>query len=220
MMKVILLGAPGAGKGTQAEVICSKQNIPAISTGAIIRDAMKKGTPIGMAVKSYMDSGNLVPDEVVIDIIKERLSHPDCKNGFVLDGIPRTVPQAIALDNMGIDIDIVISIEVTDQEIEKRLTGRRICEGCGSSYHIEHKPSSAGDLCEKCGARLIVRKDDTPETIRERLAVYHRETEPLKDYYLAQGKLVLIQGQSAVDETSALVLAALEAKNDSAQNRS
>ena len=210
-MKVVMLGAPGAGKGTQAEVICSKHHIPAISTGAIIREAMKKETPLGVAVKSYMDSGNLVPDEMVIDIIKHRLAEPDCKNGFILDGFPRTVPQAIALDNLGIDIDVVISIEVADQEIEKRLSGRRICEGCGASYHTEHKPSQAGDLCEKCGAKLVVRKDDTPETIRERLAVYHRETEPLKQYYIAKGKLVFVQGQKAVDETSALVLAALEA---------
>lgn len=210
-MNIILLGAPGAGKGTQAEIICDKKKIPAISTGNIIREALKNETPMGKAAKSYMDEGKLVPDEVVIGIIKDRLAQPDCAAGFILDGFPRTVPQAEALDKMGVVIDKVISIEVEDEKIERRLSGRRICESCGASYHIEYKPSKAADVCDKCTGKLIIRKDDKPETIRERLAVYHRETEPLKDYYHATGKLVAVQGQELLEDTTALVLEALEA---------
>lgn len=210
-VKIILLGGPGAGKGTQAEAISSRQHIPAISTGAIIREALKNETPLGKAAKSYMDSGNLVPDDIVIGIIKQRLAQTDCTDGFILDGFPRTVPQAKALEQMGVDIDIVISLEIADETIIKRLSGRRICEGCGASYHTDYKPSKAGKMCEKCGAKLIIRQDDKPETIRERLAVYHRETEPLKDYYNAAGKLVPVHSQEAVEDTTALVLAALEA---------
>ena len=209
-MKLILLGAPGAGKGTQAEVICKHLNIPAISTGNIIREALKNGTELGLKAKSYMDSGALVPDEVVIAIIKERLAKDDCKNGFILDGFPRTVPQAEALDNMGIIIDKVIDIEVADEKIEERLSGRRVCEVCGNSYHTVYKPSPNGDKC-KCGGALIIRKDDKPETIRERLNIYHEQTEPLKDYYAKTGKLRVVEGQEEVADTTKLTLAALEA---------
>lgn len=210
-MKLILLGAPGAGKGTQAEIICEKLAIPAISTGNIIREALKNGTEMGKRAKSYMDEGKLVPDDVVIGIIQERLAKDDCKNGFILDGFPRTVPQAEALDKMGIEIDKVLEIYVPDETIEKRISGRRVCESCSASYHIEFKPSSKGDVCEKCGGKLIIRKDDAPETVKERLAVYHEQTEPLKDYYAKKGKLAVVEGQEEVSATTKLTLAALEA---------
>ncbi len=210
-MKLILLGAPGAGKGTQAEVICERLGIPAISTGNIIREALRNGTEMGLKAKSYMDSGALVPDDVVIGIIQERLAQDDCKNGFILDGFPRTVPQAAALDEMGITIDKVIDIEVADSDIEKRLSGRRICEKCGASYHIAYKPPTADGKCGKCGGDLMIRKDDLPETVRERLEIYHQQTEPLKDYYARTGKLAIVKGQEEVADTTRLTLAALEA---------
>ena len=210
-MRLILLGAPGAGKGTQAEVICEKLGIPAISTGNIIREALKNGTPVGLKAKSYVDEGKLVPDEVVIEIIRERLAQPDCQNGFILDGFPRTVPQAEALDAMGVQIDRVIDIEVADEKIMQRLSGRRVCGSCGASYHVEYKPSSNGDRCDKCGGELIIRKDDQPETIRERLLVYHEQTEPLKAYYEKTGKLRIVEGQEELADTTALTLKALEA---------
>lgn len=210
-MNLILLGAPGAGKGTQAEVICEKLNIPAISTGNIIREALKNGSEVGLRAKSFMDEGKLVPDEVVIDIIKERLAQDDCKNGFILDGFPRTVPQAEALDTMGIQIDRVIDIEVSDEDIQKRLSGRRVCEACGASYHIDYKPSDVDGVCNKCGGKTVQRKDDHPDTIKERLAVYHDQTEPLKDYYSKTGKLKVVEGQEEVADTSRLTLKALEA---------
>lgn len=209
-MNLILLGAPGAGKGTQAEIICEKLNIPALSTGNILREAIKNGTEYGMKAKSYMDAGNLVPDEIIISVIKERLADKDCENGFILDGVPRTVPQAEALDKMGVKIDKVIDIEVADEEVEKRLSGRRVCEGCGNSYHILFKPSKKEGVCDKCGANLVIRKDDKPETIRDRLKVYHEQTEPLKDYYAKTGKLKVVEGQATVEETTKLTLAALE----------
>lgn len=210
-MKLILLGAPGAGKGTQAEVICEKLGIPAISTGNIIREALKNGTEMGLRAKSYMESGALVPDEVVIGIIKERLQKDDCKNGFILDGFPRTVPQAAALDEMGVEIDRVIDIEVADEAIERRLSGRRVCESCGASYHVDYKPPKAESVCDKCGGKLIIRKDDQPETVRDRLATYHEQTEPLKDFYSKKGKLRIVEGQEEVADTTKLTLAALEA---------
>ena len=209
-MKLILLGAPGAGKGTQAEVICEHLNIPAISTGNIIREALKKGTEMGLKAKSYMESGALVPDEVVIGIIKERLSQDDCKNGFILDGFPRTVPQAQALDEMGVVIDKVIDIEVPDEKIEQRLSGRRVCENCGARYHTLYKPSNTEGLCVKCGGRTVIRKDDQPETVRDRLKTYHEQTEPHKEYYAKTGKLVIVEGQEEVAETTKLTLAAVE----------
>ncbi|MBE6905448.1 adenylate kinase [Marasmitruncus massiliensis] len=210
-MKLILLGAPGAGKGTQAEIICDRLHIPAISTGNIIREALKNGTEMGLKAKSYMEEGKLVPDDVVIGIIKERLAQDDCRNGFILDGFPRTVPQAQALDAMGIEIDRVIDIEVADEAIEKRMGGRRVCEKCGASYHVEVKPPKQEGVCDRCGGGLVIRKDDQPETVRDRLAVYHQQTEPLKDYYAETGKLKIVVGQQELEETTKLTLAALEA---------
>ncbi len=209
-MKLILLGAPGAGKGTQAEIICEKLNIPAISTGNIIREAMKTGTEMGKKAKAFVEAGNLVPDEVVIGIIKERLSENDCANGFILDGFPRTIPQAEALDTMGIAIDRVISIEVPDEKIVTRMSGRRVCEKCGASYHTEYKKPQKEGICNLCGANLICRKDDEPATVLDRLHVYHEQTEPLKDYYAASGKLRTVEGQEEVADTTKLTLAALE----------
>lgn len=210
-MKLILLGAPGAGKGTQAEVICEKLNIPAISTGNIIREAMRNGTEAGLKAKSYVESGGLVPDDIVIDMLKERIAKDDCNNGYILDGFPRNVPQAEALDRMGIIIDKVIDIEVADAKIEHRLSGRRVCDKCGASYHVEYKPSQKGEDCDKCDGHLITRKDDEAETVRERLKTYHEQTEPLKDYYHAVGKLIVVEGQEEVADTTRLTLAALEA---------
>lgn len=210
-MNLILLGAPGAGKGTQAEVICDTLKIPAISTGNILREAVKNGTELGLKAKEYMESGNLVPDEVVIGLLKERIAQDDCKNGYVLDGFPRTVPQAEALDAMGVVIDKVIDIEVADEAIQKRLSGRRVCEDCGASYHVDYKPSAVEGKCDKCGGKTVQRKDDHPDTIKDRLNVYHEQTEPLKDYYSKTGKLVIVEGQEDVRDTTALTLKAVEA---------
>ncbi len=204
-MKLILLGAPGAGKGTQAEVICDKLGIPAVSTGNILREAMKNGTEMGRKAKSYIDSGALVPDDVIINIIKERLAQDDCKNGFILDGVPRTVAQAEALETMGVDIDKVVDIEVADETIVKRLSGRRVCSACGASYHTLYKPSANPDRCDRCNGQLIVRKDDEPATIVERLRTYHELTEPLVDFYKERGKLVVVEGQEEVADTSRLL---------------
>ena len=210
-MRLILLGAPGAGKGTQAEVICNTLNIPAISTGNILREAKAKGTPLGLEAATYMDSGKLVPDELVINILKERLKEDDCQNGFILDGFPRTVPQAEALDQMGVVIDRVVDLEVPDDKIMARLSGRRVCEKCGSSYHVLYKPTKVEGVCGRCGGKTVQRKDDAPETIKERLEVYHAQTEPLKDYYKKTGKLVVVEGQEEVADTTALTLKAVEA---------
>lgn len=209
-MNLILLGAPGAGKGTQAEKICEKYNIPAVSTGNIIREALKNGTDMGLKAKSYIDAGALVPDDVVIGIIKERLKEDDCKNGFILDGFPRTIPQAEALDAMGINIDKVVDIEVPDDKITARLSGRRVCLKCGATYHLEYKKPKEDGICDVCGDPIVQRKDDKPETVIDRLNVYHEQTEPLKDYYAKTGKLVIVEGQEEVAETTALVFKALE----------
>ncbi len=209
-MKLILLGAPGAGKGTQAEIISEKYNIPTISTGNIIRAALKNGTEMGLKAKSYIDAGELVPDEVVIGIIKERLSEADCKEGYILDGFPRTIPQAVALDDMGFVIDAALSIEVADEEIVKRMSGRRVCEKCGASYHTEYKKPDVEGVCNLCGGKLVIRKDDEPETVQNRLHVYHEQTEPLKDFYKGCGKLITVEGQDEVEDTTRLVLDALE----------
>lgn len=209
-MNLILLGAPGAGKGTQAEVICEHLSIPAVSTGNIIREALKSGTEMGKKAKSFVDAGQLVPDDVVIGIIKERLSEDDCKNGFVLDGFPRTIPQAEALDSMGVRIDRVIDIEVPDEKIVARMSGRRVCEVCGNSYHLLYKKPAVEGVCGKCQGTLVQRKDDHPDTVLDRLRVYHEQTEPLKDYYEKQGKLFIVEGQEEVKDTTALTLKALE----------
>ncbi len=208
-MKLILLGAPGAGKGTQAEIISEKYNIPTISTGNIIRAALKNGTEMGLKAKAYTEQGKLVPDDVVIGIIRERLAQGDCANGFILDGFPRTIPQAEALDKMGVLIDAALSIEVADEEIVKRMSGRRVCEKCSASYHTEFKKPEKEGVCNACGGDLVIRKDDEPTTVLERLKVYHEQTEPLKDYYKAQEKLISVEGQDDVKDTTALVLKAL-----------
>ena len=210
-MKLILLGAPGAGKGTQAEIISDHLQIPTISTGNIIREALKSGTEMGLKAKSYMDAGQLVPDDVVIGIIQDRLAEADCQNGFILDGFPRTIPQAEALDRMGIVIDRVIDIEVADETIARRVSGRRVCPGCGSTYHLDYKQPKTEGVCDRCGDTLVQRKDDQPETVRDRLKVYHEQTEPLKDYYAACGKLVIVEGQEEVADTTRLTLAAVDA---------
>ncbi len=209
-MKLILLGAPGAGKGTQAEKIVEKYGIPAISTGNILRAAVKDGTEMGLKAKQFMDAGQLVPDEVVIGIIKDRLKEDDCKNGFILDGFPRTIPQAQALEDANVDIDKVVDIEVSDEAITKRMSGRRVCAKCANSYHLEYKKPQADGICDACGGELIQRKDDAPETVQARLAEYHEMTEPLKDFYKGLGKLVIVEGQEEVADTTALVFAALE----------
>ena len=209
-MNIILFGPPGAGKGTQAEIISKALNIPTISTGAIIRGAVKDGTPMGLSAKSYMDAGALVPDEVVIGIIKERLAADDCSNGFILDGFPRTIPQAEALDNMGIIIDKVVDIDVPDENIVNRMSGRRVCKACGSSYHIENKKPRVEGVCDACGGELQIRKDDAPETVLDRLNVYHEQTEPLKDYYAKCGKLRSVEGTAPIKEITASILKVLE----------
>ncbi len=210
-MNLIFLGAPGAGKGTQAEVVSEALGIPQISTGNILREAAKNGTEYGLKAKAAMDAGALVSDDIVIGILKERIAEDDCKKGFILDGFPRTVPQAEALDAMNIKIDKVIEISVPDETIKKRVSGRRVCEGCGASYHVEFKPSKVEGVCDKCGAATIIRKDDQPETVIERLKTYHEKTAPLKDYYEKQGKLETVVGQEEVAETSKLTLAAVGA---------
>ena len=208
-MKLILLGAPGAGKGTQAEIICDKLSIPTISTGNIIREAMKNGTEMGIKAKAAVEAGQLVSDDVVIGIIKERLAQDDCKNGFILDGFPRTIPQAEALDALGVEIDCVLDIDVKDEAIAARLGGRRVCPTCGASYHLEYKKPLKEGICNQCGAELIQRKDDAPETVLERLEIYHEQTEPLKSYYQKTGKLKSVAGQEEVADTTKLVFEAL-----------
>ena len=209
-LKMIFLGAPGAGKGTQSDIVSEKYSIPTISTGAMIREAIKNNTEMGKAAKSYTEKGALVPDEVVIGIISERLAQDDCKNGFILDGFPRTVPQAEALDKMGVEINCVVSIEVADDKIVERMSGRRVCAKCGTSFHTLYNPSSDGKTCDKCGEELTVRKDDAPEVVKSRLAVYHDQTEPLKEFYGKKGILKLVEGQEKVEDTTKLTLKAIE----------
>jgi len=208
-MKLILFGPPGAGKGTQAEVLTKKLGVPQISTGDILRNAVKNGTPVGLKAKSYMDAGDLVPDDVIAGVIKERLTGQDCADGYIFDGIPRTLAQAEVLDEQGVAIDVVLSIEVPDEVIIDRLSGRRTCPECAMTYHILSKPPSAEDVCDACGAALVTRVDDETETIKNRLRTYHKETEPLKEYYKEQGKLVSVQGAKSVADSTAEVLAAL-----------
>jgi len=211
-MKMIFLGAPGAGKGTQAEIVSDKYNIPAISTGAIIREAIKNQTEMGIAAKKFTENGALVPDEVVIGIIKERLANDDCKDGFILDGFPRTVPQAEALEEMGVSIDLVVNIFVPDEKIVERMSGRRVCAKCGASYHTSFNPSKDGVNCDKCGEALSIRKDDAPEVVKSRLVTYHEQTQPLEDFYEKRGKLETVVGQEKVEDTTALTLTLIEAK--------
>ena len=208
-MKIIFLGPPGAGKGTKAEIVAERLGIPTISTGAIIREAIKSGSPMGVEAKKFIDAGNLISDDVVIGIVKERLAKSDCKRGFILDGFPRTVSQAIALNDMGVIIDRVVFIDVPDEIIFDRMSGRRVCQKCGATYHVTDHPSKAGDFCEKCGGELIVRSDDAPEVVHSRLEVYHTTTEPLYDYYVAQGNLVTVDGLGSVEETIARTFRAL-----------
>lgn len=211
-MKMILLGAPGAGKGTQAEVICRELKIPSISTGNILREAVKNQTPLGIKAKTFMDAGDLVPDEVVVGLLAERIKDEDCKNGFILDGFPRNIPQAQALEAMGVEIDLVVELHVEDHVIEQRLSGRRVCTKCGASYHVQHKPAKQQGICDLCGGEVEQRKDDAPETVLDRLRVYHEQTEPLKEYYEKKGKLVVVQGQETVQQTTELTLAAIKGK--------
>ena len=211
-MNLILLGAPGAGKGTQAELLVKALSIPAISTGNMLRDAMKNRTPLGEQVRQIMDSGMLVPDDVVMDMVSRRIERDDCKNGFILDGVPRTLSQAKAIDTAGIAVDYVISIEIDDSVIEGRMTGRRVCPNCGSSYHVANNPPKTEGICDNCGADLVIRKDDAPETVRERLTVYHSRTEVLKDYYNKQGKLRLVNGDQSMQDTHRDILRAIGEK--------
>ena len=204
-MNLILFGPPGAGKGTQGEIICEALKIPTISTGAMIRAAIKDGTELGKQASELIKSGALVPDEVVVGIVKERLANPDCANGFILDGFPRTSPQAEALDQLGVHIDCVLSLEVSDETIVERMSGRRSCPGCGATYHVKYNPSADGKTCDSCGTELTLRADDKPETVLNRLQVYHTETEPLKDYYAKKNLLKTVVGQASVDDTTRLV---------------
>ena len=205
-MKLILLGAPGAGKGTQAEILCKELNIPTISTGNILRAAIKEGTPTGLDAERYMKAGKLVPDDVIIGIITERVAADDCVNGYILDGVPRTIAQAEALEKAGIVFDDVISIEISDETIMERMTGRRVCEHCGATYHLVAVPPKTPGVCDKCGGKLIQRHDDEPETVKARLEVYHKETEPLKDFYAERGLLKSVENQPTVAETSQAIL--------------
>ena len=208
-MKLILLGAPGAGKGTQAEIISAALKIPSISTGNILREAIKNGTEIGMKAKSFMDRGMLVPDEVVIGIVAERVAREDCKNGYILDGMPRTIPQAEALEKVGVQIDCVVSIEIEDAVIEARMTGRRVCGSCGASYHIAAHPPKREGICDACGSELVIRKDDAPETVKNRLKIYHEETEALKGFYEKLGKLRLVEGNQPIEDATRDIMAAM-----------
>ena len=211
-MNLILLGAPGAGKGTQAEMLAAKLQIPTISTGNMLREAMANGSDLGKQVKQAMDAGQLVSDELVLGIVKERTAKPDCQNGFILDGVPRTLAQAKALDEMGVRLDRVVSLEIDDAVIEGRMTGRRVCPKCGASYHITANPPKKDNTCDQCGAELIIRKDDAPETVKSRLAIYHETTEVLKDYYAAQNKLRLVEGNQSIEGAFQDILKALGVK--------
>lgn len=208
-MKLIMLGAPGAGKGTQAAIFSERLGIPTISTGNILRAAVKNGTPVGLQAKSYMDAGKLVPDEVIIGIIAERLAEADCQKGYILDGVPRTIAQAEALEAAGVRFDCVLDIEVDDQEIQRRMTGRRACTACGATYHVEAAPPKVEGVCDACGGKLVQRDDDKPETVQDRLRVYHAQTEPLKDFYAQRGVLKVVDNQPTIEDTSKAIAAAL-----------
>ena len=211
-MNLILLGAPGAGKGTQAELLVKKLSIPAISTGNMLREAIANGTALGKKAKEYMDEGNLVPDDLILGIVAERVSRPDCARGFILDGVPRTLAQAEALEDRGVKIDHVISIEVDDSEIERRMTGRRVCAKCGASYHVSSNPPKTEGVCDACGGELTIRKDDAPETVRKRLQVYHSTTEVLKDFYGKLGRLCIVNGSQSIEDANRDILKVIEAQ--------
>ena len=211
-MNLILLGAPGAGKGTQAELLVAKLQIPSISTGNMLREAIAKGTALGASAKQYIDAGNLVPDDVVLDIVAERVAKPDCEKGFILDGVPRTLAQAEALDAKGVKIDHVVSLEIEDSVIESRMTGRRVCTKCGASYHIVANPTKQEGVCDLCGSAVATRVDDAPETVRNRLAVYHASTEVLKDFYGKLGRLRTVNGSQSIEGANEEILRAIEAK--------
>ena len=204
-MRLILLGAPGAGKGTQAEILSKELNIPTISTGNILRAAMKNGTPVGLKAKSYVEAGKLVPVDVIIGIIEERQAQPDCSNGYILDGVPRTIPQAQAMEDKGVAIDWAVSIEVEDETIVQRMSGRRTCKNCSQTFHIVNNPPKQEGICDSCGGELTIRKDDAPETVMTRLQVYHKETEPLKDFYAERGKLKTVENQPSIEATTAAI---------------
>ena len=209
-MRLILLGAPGAGKGTQAEILSRELSVPTISTGNILRAAMKEGTPVGLKAKSYINSGKLVPDEIIIDIIKERTAKPDCAHGYILDGVPRTIPQAEAMEEMGLEVDIALSIEIEDHVIIERMAGRRTCKECSQTFHVVSNPPKQDGVCDFCGGELHIRKDDAPEIVMDRLETYHRETEPLKEFYAQRGKLVSVENQPSIDAMTAEIKKALE----------
>ena len=209
-MRLILLGAPGAGKGTQAEILSKELDIPTISTGNILRAAMKEGTPTGIKAKEYVDAGKLVPDDVIIGIIQERLTQDDCKNGYILDGVPRTIPQAEAMEALGIKVDKALSIEVDDDVIVERMSGRRTCKNCSRTFHVVYNPPKVDGICDECGGELGIRKDDLPETVKARLDTYHKETEPLKSFYEKLGKLVKAENQPSIEATTEVIRKALE----------
>ena len=208
-MKLILLGAPGAGKGTQAEILCKRLGIPSISTGNILRAAIKDGTPTGVQAKSYIDAGQLVPDEVIIGILNERIAQSDCAKGYILDGVPRTIAQAQAMEESGIEIDAAVALEISEDEILRRMRGRRVCEACGSSFNMEAIPPRVEGICDNCGGKLIQRKDDTPETVHKRLEVYHRETRPLIGYYAERGLLRTVDVSDSKEGTFRRIVALL-----------
>lgn len=210
MMKLIFLGPPGAGKGTQAAIVSKKLGIPTISTGDMLRAAVKEGTEVGRQAKSFMDAGKLVPDEVIIQIVAQRIAQSDCAEGFILDGVPRTIAQAEALDAAGVRFDRVLSLEITDQEIEERMSGRRVCSKCGASFHIHARPTKVEGVCDNCGGPVVQRDDDKPETVRHRLEVYHQQTEPLKDYYQAKGLLTLVDNRPTIEATTQAIMEALQ----------
>jgi adenylate kinase len=211
-MNLILLGAPGAGKGTQGELIAKKLGIPTISTGNMLREAVANGTELGEKVKHIMETGALVPDDLVLDLVQERVARPDCKNGFILDGVPRTLPQAEALDARGVEIEHVVSLEIDDQVIMDRMSGRRVCKSCGASYHIVNKPTKVEGVCDNCGGVVSIRKDDEPETVKHRLEVYHASTEVLIGYYAAQGKVHKVNGDQPIEDAQKAILEAIGAQ--------
>ena len=208
-MRLILLGAPGAGKGTQAEILSRELGIPTISTGNILRAAIREGTAVGLKAKALIDAGKLVDDETIMGIVSERLAKDDCQNGYILDGVPRTIPQAEAMEQMGIEIDAALSIEIADETIIERMSGRRTCKNCSQTFHIVFNPPKSEGVCDFCGGELTIRKDDAPETVKARLETYHRETEPLKAFYQARGKLVCVENQPSIEETTAVIRGAL-----------